>query len=81
MSLCGNNHTDIEDCDNASSGHISAIILFLAHIVLGVGTSVYHTLGISYMDDNARKNKAPIMLGKFLHKVMIMAKSKNYSVP
>ncbi|KAF4523689.1 hypothetical protein B566_EDAN006060 [Ephemera danica] len=62
MSLCGNNHTDTEDCDNASSGHISAAILFMAHMVLGIGTSVYYTLGVSYMDDNARKNKAPLML-------------------
>jgi hypothetical protein len=66
MSLCGNNHTDSEDCDNASSGHTSSAILFLAHAVLGVGTSVYYTLGIAYLDDNARKNKAPMLLGEYL---------------
>jgi Organic Anion Transporter Polypeptide (OATP) family len=63
MTLCGNNHTDFEDCANASSGNISAFIFLAAHIVLGIGSSVYYTLGISYLDDNARKNKAPVLLG------------------
>jgi hypothetical protein len=40
------------------------MIFFVAFLVIGVGTSVYHTLGISYLDDNARKNKAPFLLGK-----------------
>ncbi|CAB3383925.1 Hypothetical predicted protein [Cloeon dipterum] len=62
LTLCGNNHLEFEDCDNASSGNISAFIFLAAHIVLGIGSSVYYTLGISYLDDNAKKNKAPVLL-------------------
>jgi hypothetical protein len=63
MTLCGNNHTDFEDCTNAGSGNISAFIFLAAHIVLGIGSAVYYCLGMSYLDDNAKKNKAPVLLG------------------
>jgi len=36
----------------------------IAHAMQGVGSSVYYTLGIAYLDDNARKNKVPVLLGK-----------------
>jgi hypothetical protein len=67
MSLCGNNHTESEDCNNASSGHTSSVILFLANAALGIGTSMYYTLGIAYMDDNARKIKTPMLFGKYFN--------------
>lgn len=38
-------------------------ILFMAHLVLGFGTSMHFTLGFSYIDDNARKNKSPVYIG------------------
>jgi hypothetical protein len=63
MTLCGNNHTEFEDCANAGSGNISAYIFLAAHVTLGVGSAVYYCLGISYLDDNAKKNKAPVLIG------------------
>jgi len=64
LTLCGKIHPDYEDCSNASSGNISALIFLAANFVLGVGGSIYYTLGLSYLDDNARKDKTPILFGK-----------------
>jgi Organic Anion Transporter Polypeptide (OATP) family len=76
MTLCGNNHTDFEDCANASSGNISAFIFLAAHMVLGIGSAVYYCLGMSYLDDNAKKNKAPVLLGQL--KIIIL--NKNHAI-
>lgn len=39
-----------------------AAILFLANALTGVGNSLYYTLGLAYMDDNARRSQSPILL-------------------
>lgn len=40
---------------------------FVANIILGMGTSVYWTCGAAYLDDNARKNIVPALLGIVEH--------------
>ncbi|XP_046981251.1 solute carrier organic anion transporter family member 74D-like [Schistocerca americana] len=60
--VCGS-APDTEDC-SAGGGASSApsAIFFISHVVLGAGNSLYFTLGLAYMDDNTRKDKAPILL-------------------
>ncbi|XP_034478037.1 solute carrier organic anion transporter family member 74D-like [Drosophila innubila] len=38
------------------------IILFIAQLILGIGSSIYWITGIAYMDDNSKKSRAPAML-------------------
>jgi len=40
------------------------IILFVAQLILGIGSSTLFITGIAYMDDNSKKSKAPAMLSK-----------------
>jgi len=61
--LCRSGQKYQEECSAGDFSSAPAAIFFVSFLVFGVGTSVYHTLGISYLDDNARKNKAPFLLG------------------
>lgn len=38
------------------------IMLFVAHMLSGIGGPVFGTLGIAYMDDNIKKSKIPIFV-------------------
>ncbi|KAJ9590579.1 hypothetical protein L9F63_016348, partial [Diploptera punctata] len=59
--LCRSEYFEEEDCSAGTSAIPSAIFIS-ASLLLGVGTSMYFTLGISYLDDNVRKNKSPVIL-------------------
>jgi hypothetical protein len=61
--LCRSEHNYHEECSTGDFSSAPAAIFFVSFLIFGVGTSVYHTLGISYLDDNTRKNKTPFMLG------------------
>lgn len=53
-----------EDCsvDNTFAKMPLALI-FISQFVLGIGTTLYYSLGQTYLDDNTNKNKTPLMLG------------------
>lgn len=61
--LCRSEQKYHEECSAGEFSSAPAAIFFLSFLVFGVGTSLYHTLGISYLDDNAKKNKTPFLLG------------------
>lgn len=61
--LCGVEHVDNSDCEKSQTGNIASFIFLIAHVMQGVGSSVYYSLGIAYLDDNARKTKVPLLLG------------------
>ncbi|XP_049940041.1 solute carrier organic anion transporter family member 74D-like [Schistocerca serialis cubense] len=65
-SLCGavGEGSDAESCGQrgGAASLAPAAILFLANALTGVGNSLYYTLGIAYMDDNARRSQSPILL-------------------
>jgi hypothetical protein len=61
--VCRSEYEDEEDCSVDSLSSIPSIIFIVSFFVLGVGTCMYYTLGIAYLDDNVRKNKTPILLG------------------
>jgi hypothetical protein len=61
--VCRSEYEDEEDCSLGTFSSVPSIIFVAAFFMIGVGNSVYNTLGISYLDDNIRKNKTPLMLG------------------
>ncbi|XP_068085644.1 solute carrier organic anion transporter family member 74D isoform X2 [Anabrus simplex] len=62
VALCGKPFTGQEDCSDSGAISMPAIILFMAHIILGIGGSMYYTLGMAYLDDNTKRSKAPVYL-------------------
>lgn len=38
------------------------VLIFMSQFVLGIGTTLYYTLGQSYLDDNTKKTNTPMML-------------------
>uniref|UniRef100_A0A1B6HKW4 Solute carrier organic anion transporter family member n=1 Tax=Homalodisca liturata TaxID=320908 RepID=A0A1B6HKW4_9HEMI len=42
--------------------HIPALLVFFSQFVLGIGTTLYYALGQTYMDDNTKKSKTPLLL-------------------
>ncbi|KAK2704665.1 hypothetical protein QYM36_016896 [Artemia franciscana] len=40
-----------------------SIFLFLSQFVSGIGSTMFYTLGIPYLDDNTKKTKAPMLIG------------------
>ncbi|XP_065345620.1 solute carrier organic anion transporter family member 74D-like [Cloeon dipterum] len=60
--LCGKSFKEPENCEDASSGSVSAYIFLIANFVQGFGCSIYYTLGMAYLDDNAKKSKGAVMI-------------------
>uniref|UniRef100_A0A1I8NU26 Solute carrier organic anion transporter family member n=1 Tax=Stomoxys calcitrans TaxID=35570 RepID=A0A1I8NU26_STOCA len=59
--LCRTDGTGVE-CEIREGNLLPQILMFIAQFIAGVGGSLYYTLGVSYMDDNTEKAKAPAML-------------------
>ncbi|XP_075166175.1 solute carrier organic anion transporter family member 74D-like isoform X2 [Haematobia irritans] len=59
--LCRTDGTGV-GCEIREGSLVPQILLFIAQFVAGIGGSLYYTLGVSYMDDNTEKAKAPAML-------------------
>lgn len=51
---------ETEECDELSS-IIPLVLIFLSQFVLGIGNTIYYSLGQSYLDDNTKKTNTPIM--------------------
>lgn len=51
-------------CESANGNIVAPIILFLAQFISGLGGTLYHTLGVSYMDDNVKRSNTPLLLSK-----------------
>ncbi|PSN49396.1 hypothetical protein C0J52_12004 [Blattella germanica] len=68
--LCQTHYHSEEDCtaEEGSEFSIPVLIFYTSFFITGVANSIYNTLGITYMDDNARKDKAPILLGNIMKK-------------
>ena len=39
------------------------MLIFLSQFILGIGNTLYYSLGQSYLDDNTKKTNTPMMLG------------------
>lgn len=62
--LCEIKNTTTE-CETEEGNIAPQIILFVAQLISGIGGSLYYTLGVSYMDDNIKKSKTPVLISKF----------------
>lgn len=51
-----------ETCDQLFS-YVPLVLIFLSQFILGIGNTLYYSLGQSYMDDNTKKTNTPLMLG------------------
>ncbi|XP_034248106.1 solute carrier organic anion transporter family member 74D isoform X2 [Thrips palmi] len=66
--LCSWSHPPDPDCplDNEVDLEytwLPAGLVFLSQFVLGVGTTLYFSLGQTYLDDNTKKTNTPMLLG------------------
>jgi hypothetical protein len=41
---------------------VPAVLIFVSQFILGIGNSLYFSLGQTYIDDNTKKTNTPIML-------------------
>ncbi|XP_058836202.1 solute carrier organic anion transporter family member 74D-like [Topomyia yanbarensis] len=58
--LCNKNRPP-PDCSTDIGNLKPQMLLFLGSFLSGVGTSLYFTLGLTYLDDNVRKEKVPFL--------------------
>ncbi|XP_058831551.1 solute carrier organic anion transporter family member 74D-like isoform X2 [Topomyia yanbarensis] len=57
--LKGNQGTE---CETEEANFAPQVILFIAQLISGVGSTMHYTLGVSYMDDNIKKSKSPALV-------------------
>lgn len=60
--LCRSNGTRGAECEVEEGNLAPQLVLFVAQFISGVGSSLYYTLGVSYMDDNIKKSKTPALV-------------------
>lgn len=49
-------------CQKNDGNFVAQLYLFGAQLIAGVGQSLKHTLGISFLDDNIKKSKTPALI-------------------
>nr|CAD7260666.1 unnamed protein product [Timema shepardi] len=68
--LCSGNRTASAYCQEDVSGGehslMPLILIFFSQFVLGIGTTLFHSLGQTYLDDHTKKTNAPLLLGMVL---------------
>ncbi|XP_017464094.1 PREDICTED: solute carrier organic anion transporter family member 4C1 isoform X2 [Rhagoletis zephyria] len=58
--LCGLTKSS-QECESLLS-IVPLILIFLSQFVLGIGNTLYYSLGQTYLDDNTKKANTPLML-------------------
>nr|CAD7261265.1 unnamed protein product [Timema shepardi] len=73
--LCVANQTMDATCEqDISSGdqsNVPLFLIFLSQFVLGIGTTMCHALGNTYLDDHVKKTNAPLMFGAVMSLRMV----------
>lgn len=59
--LCKNTSRKVQECDEVFS-YVPLILIFLSQFVLGIGNTLYYSLGQTYLDDNTKQRNTPLML-------------------
>lgn len=63
LELCSN--TTAQTCKQYTTSDFSAVptvTIFISQFILGIGTTLYFSLGQTYIDDNTEKTKTPMVL-------------------
>ncbi|KAH8403161.1 hypothetical protein KR222_006204, partial [Zaprionus bogoriensis] len=58
--LCGADKIE-DNCDTLFS-YVPLVLIFASQFVLGVGNTMYYSLGQTYLDDNTKRTNTPLML-------------------
>lgn len=58
--LCKNTTKTADDCVEVFS-YVPLILIFMSQFVLGIGNTLYYSLGQSYLDDNTKQRNTPLM--------------------
>lgn len=66
MGLCSEERTE-KECEEGDYSIIPPLLVFLSQFILGIGTTLSHSLGQPYIDDNTKKTNTPMLLGKNNH--------------
>lgn len=67
--LCGLTKSS-QECESLLS-IVPLILIFLSQFVLGIGNTLYYSLGQTYLDDNTKKSNTPLMLAMAMSLRMI----------
>lgn len=59
--LCQSTAKKADECDEVFS-YVPLVLIFLSQFVLGIGNTLYYSLGQSYLDDNTKQRNTPLML-------------------
>lgn len=51
-----------QQCEDEIETIVPLILIFLSQFVLGIGNTLYYALGQTYLDDNTKKTKTPLLL-------------------
>ncbi|XP_058460413.1 solute carrier organic anion transporter family member 74D-like [Malaya genurostris] len=61
-SLCRLERIRDTECELEEGNFAPQVILFVAQLISGIGSTMHYNLGISYMDDNIKKSKSPALI-------------------
>lgn len=59
--LCKDTPIKADECEEVFS-YVPLVMIFLSQFVLGIGNTLYYSLGQSYLDDNTKQTNTPLML-------------------
>lgn len=66
-------------CTEDNSNFFAQFYFFAAQLIAGVGQSLKHTLGISYLDDNIKKSKTPALIS-FSYFIRLLGPAAGYAL-
>nr|CAD7432302.1 unnamed protein product [Timema monikensis] len=79
-SMCNVGNATEDGCRFEKEGaNMPAIIFFTANFIAGIGGALYHTIGMSYMDDNIEKHKIPFLIS-LSHFLRLLGPAIGYSL-
>nr|CAD7602918.1 unnamed protein product [Timema genevievae] len=79
-SMCNIGNATEDGCGFEKEGaNMPAIIFFTANFIAGIGGALYHTIGMSYMDDNIEKHKIPFLIS-LSHFLRLLGPAIGYSL-
>uniref|UniRef100_A0A146LLL7 Solute carrier organic anion transporter family member n=1 Tax=Lygus hesperus TaxID=30085 RepID=A0A146LLL7_LYGHE len=62
MGMCSKERPEVE-CEEGDYSAVPPLLVFFSQFILGIGTTLSHSLGQPYIDDNTKKTNTPMLLG------------------